>query len=377
MPENLEQTEEVENAVSPESEAEQESVESADAEPTEENAEPPEAAAEENADGEEGESESSEESEEVTDENGEPKDKKAAFKPKVKFSVRDPQNLDLQKEVDIPKEFHSLMKDEKSQKMVHDLFEKAHGIEAIKADRTVVKAERDKYRDENRGLHGALGKARNIYQSAVETGNLHKLDGLLQMFQIPEKVMMEWAIEKAKLQSMEPEQRNVVESRIKAERAAELEKESNDSLKSDVEAQKTAMKKMEFEMTMNSPVATTLDQELEAKFGQPGLFKKEVVSAGQIAWLNGKDISVAEAVESVKKKYALTGKFSPASPKSPNGGQGNGSAQNGTKKVVKRTASTLPNINGANGASPLKSSKPQSVDDLKKLRDRAAAGEAV
>lgn len=319
-----------------------------------EGAETPEAAVEE---------EPAEETEGEPGEEGEV----AGFKPNTKFKV-------LDKEMEIPKEFQSLMKDPDSEKMVRELFEKANGLDGVKTKLNEIRSERNTLAQESQGLKSSIGKVRGIYQSAVQTGNWHKMDDFFEHLSIPQEHIMKYAIAKAQLAEMDPSQRQMVESRLMAERQAEMANESAGSLQNEMFQQSVDLKRLQFETTLARPDVQSMAESLDQKFGKTGLFEQEVIAAGESAWHNEKkNLSVQEAVSRVVKKYGLeAGTVAGDTPNLPRG-----NSQLGAKKVIQRNAGTIPNINGSSSSSPLRSSNPRSIEDLKKLSEKANRGERV
>ena len=291
--------------------------------------------------------------------------KPVAFTPNVKFKANE-------KEMEIPKEYHSLMKDANSEKAVRELFEKAYGLDSVKEKLSGTRQEREQLKQELGNYRSAIGKARNIYQSAVQSGNWHKMDDFFKNLGVSPDHVMQYAIEKAKLQEMDPTQRKLIESRLQAERDYEAEQETNFSFQSQLQQQAMELKKLEFENVLSRADSQAFMQKLDSTFNRPGLFKQEVIAAGEQAWFSeGKNIPVEEAVKRVVSKYGLVAQTqqsaqAPVAPQGPSG-----------KKVIQKAASTIPNVSGSNGASPLSSQKPKNLDDIKKLRDRALAGEQV
>lgn len=321
----------------------------------------------EGAEGEGEQAETEEDGEGAADVEGEGEGQNT-FKPNVKFKV-------LDKEMEIPKEFQSLMKDPESEKKVRELFEKAHGLDVVKTKLTETRQQRDQVVQQHQALQAQIGKARSVYQNAIKSGNLHRMDDFFRMLSIPVDHIMAYAIEKAKLAEMDPEQRQLIESRLQAEREREAAAEEAAGYQYETNNRDLELKRLQLEVGLGRPETQNMAQELESKFGRPGLFREEVIAAGEAAWFNErKNISVDEAIKRVAAKFGLTGKQAPAAQSKPAGG---GTPNPGAKKVIQRSTTTIPNVNGAGGASPLKTTKPKSIEDIKKLRDRALAGEQV
>lgn len=355
----MSEQEDVSNEI--ETAAEEAEVESADEEVVEET---------------ESETETSDEGteEEATDENdgdesGETEDD-GTFKPNVKFKVGE-------KEMEIPQEFHGLMTDEASERKIRDLFERAEGIDLVKGRLNEMKEERNSYRDENRQLHASIGKARSAYQKAATTGNWHRLDEFFSVLKIPQEHIMNYAVAKAQLNEMPPEQRAAYERELHALRENDRISERETYLSQEVQERTVENKRLQLDAALASNVVAGMAKELEAKFGREGIFRDEVIAAGEQAYFSeGRDISVTEAVQRVITKYGLKGNAQ-ANP-NPAPTVKTGSAPNGGKKVVQRTTQTIPNVHGSTGVSPVKKfDAPRSIEDIKKLGEKAARGEQI
>lgn len=304
------------------------------------------------------------------DKSGEEGEGTSAFKPNTQFKV-------LDKVQEIPKEFHALMKDEASEKMVKDLFERAHGIDVVKTKLSEVRQSRDTLQSENKNLHGSIQKARTLYQRAASSGEWHRMDDFFHQLNIPLDNVMAWAIEKAKLEQMEPAQRQAVLARHQSDREAFTHSESVEELQAQNFQKDQEIRQIQLDTALATPQVQNFASELDNKFGNKGLFLNEVIAAGQQAWsTQNKVLTVTEAIQAVVTKYALKGQTAPAA-----AGQGLPAANQpaGTKKVVQRTTTTIPNVGSGGGRSPVgKGGKgPRSVEDIKKLAEKAARGEQI
>ncbi len=329
--------------------------------------------AEEVVEGEEGSEDSAEEEEEeISDEDaegeegdeedGDEEGDEPAFKPNVKFKVN-------QKDMEIPKEFHALMKNPESEKMVRDLFEKAHGLDVVKERFNQVRTERDTIRNEHTQISNYVNGAHEIYQRAVQTRDPHKLDEFFEKLQIPQEVIFQYALAKAELNEMDPAQRQIVEGQIRANRAAEAAQRNVQMSDERFQAQEAQIKQMQFEQSLARPDIAAIAADFDAKAGKAGAFRNAVATLGELTWhrTGGKvNLTPEQAINMIVQQNGL--KANPQTPGMKPGAQSAGGASK--KKVIQRT-STIPNVKGRS-TSPLKGSKPRSIEDLKKLAKEAA-----
>lgn len=275
-----------------------------------------------------------------------------------------------QKEFQIDPKFKSLMKDPEGEKLVRELHEKAYGLESVKERYNETRQIATEMATENKEIKHQLGKLGQTYRSAVQSGNLHKLDGFFEQMQIPQEVIMQYAIAKAELQEMDPSQRQAIEGRLSAERQAEHLAEQQARTDQQYADQETQIKQLQMESLMARPDISTMASSFDERLGKPGAFQAEVVRTGQLAWFQRRqNLSPEQAMNEVIRMHNL--KAQDQNQNNQNGnqnsrpGNGNGSAN---KQVIIRNggAKTLPNVQGRT-ASPLKQ-KPKSIEDLNKIR---------
>lgn len=274
------------------------------------------------------------------------------------------------RELDIDKRFHGLMKDPDGEKLIRELHEKAYGLDSVKERFVETKNFASQVVKENDEIKEGLTGLRNMYQSAVQSGNLHKLDGFFAKMNIPQDVVMRYAIEKAALTEMDPAQRNAILAQNHAEQRAEEEGAERQRLSETMASHVSQLKLAQMETLMVRPEVDAFAKAYDAQMGREGAFREEVVRTGQLAWFQEKkDLSADQAIRHVITQYGSLVK-NPATPGQQQPGQGGVQQAAGTqgangKALVQKTTKTIPNIQGRS-SSPLKS-KPRSVEDLKKI----------
>lgn len=289
-----------------------------------------------------------------------------AYKPNTKFKTTtfNPQTKSYeQKELEIDKRFHGLMKDPESEKMVRELHEKAAGLDTYKDRYARTNQELVQERGEKSEILEHIDEARQLYQSAVKTGNYLKLDRWLQKLQVPYQVIENYVRQKLELAEMDPSQRNAILGQMQQEDLADQRGKANRTLEQQMESQKAQTLALQLQFTLSKPEVVALQTAFESQTGKPGSFEEAVRQEGTLAWYQKEELTPEQAVQRVVQKWGLKAQApSPGGQQKPAGG-----AQNSGKKVVQRTTASIPNMQGRS-ASPLKA-KPKSIADLQKAYD--------
>lgn len=287
----------------------------------------------------------------------------AAFAPNVKFKV-------LDKEHEIPEEFRALMKDANSEKKVREIFEKAYGLDGIKANRDSLKEEVATTKQENIAIKGSIDGLRSIYQGAVESGNFLKLDDFFARLKIPEQHILQYALAKVNLGNLPPEQQAAIRAQIDSDRRAETtELQARESFGREQQMASQLMN-VQLEMQISRPDIKQIADAFDARIGKPGAFRQQVVNHGQLTWLQSKvDLSPEQAVQQVVQSLGLQANSNQAAMQADSQ-----QAAAATQKVIVRETKSIPNMQGRS-SSPLKV-KPRNLEDLKALSKQAQAAEA-
>lgn len=289
------------------------------------------------------------------------------YKPNLKFKVMD-------KEYEIPKEFAPLITDEKSEKMVRELHEKAFGLDVVKQKFNETREERNSLVAEATKTQRSIGELRNIVQTAVKPGgNILKLEDFFTKLNIPEEVVMKYALAKVQFSELPPEQKQMLAANMDAERRTAMLEQQSQTYQEQLNAQAAEIKGQQLDYTLARDEYKGIADDWDARIGKPGSFRNLVAQVGHLSYLqsDGKvDLTPEQAVKQVIEGYGLQ------APNANGNGQENpGSNVQGAagKRVIQRATNTIPNIQGRS-SSPLKT-KPKSIDDLKKLYNEYAKAE--
>lgn len=276
------------------------------------------------------------------------------FKANYKFRAAD-------KEHEIPEFLRGVIKDEKTQKYVQQLFEKAYGIDA-------VKERLQRVREENSQVSEAYGKVMQTVElgrSAYQRGDL---DTVFKVFNIPEEKVLQWAVRKVQLSQMPPDQRQVHEAREAAERRNwELERAQAQQSQAQMQAQSQQLHQM-LDIVLERQDISDIAQSYDQRKGKPGAFRELSIQMGIIEYQqSGKVLSPLEAAQ---KAIDLLGGKPQTPPQQAAPAAAPPPAT--TAAPVQPQKVTLPNAGGAAAKAPAKAPV-RSLDDLKRKYDEIAA----
>ena len=272
-----------------------------------------------------------------------------AFAPNFKFKAAN-------KEHEIPEFLRGVIKDEQSQKYLHQLFEKAYGIDTVKERFQGL-------RQEHQQLNQAYGSVMQTVQLGREAYQRGDLDTVFQTFRIPEEKVLQWAIKKVQLSQMPPDQRQVHESRDQAERRAwELERQQASMGQEQLQQQSTQLLEM-LDIVLERPEYSSAAQEFEARKG-PGSFRDLAIRMGEMEYhSSGKVLSPMEAASRAADLIGGVPQKQPqqAAPAAP--------AQPATPATPQKIV--MPNVGAGRPAVPAKAPV-KSLDELRKIHDKMA-----
>lgn len=276
------------------------------------------------------------------------------FTPDFKFRAN-------QEDMEIPEEFRSHIKDLDSQTKIKSMFEKVYGFDAQKEELLKSRQSFSEIEQKYNGMNEYIGSIRDIYQDAINNNNMSRLDTVWQKLGIPEEVVMAYAYEKAQRAEMDPQQRAIIEERDRLNNQMyEMRNQQADMERQREEFQRNELQ-ANFNSAFNLPQVQAFETELDSRF-KSGLFREEVIKAGQMAYaLEGKILSVPEAISTVINRFGLKGQVAQqhAQP------QVNNMSASG-KKVIQQDKKTIPNVGSNSGSSPVGSPKAKSLDDIRK-----------
>lgn len=274
-----------------------------------------------------------------------------AYTPNFKFKHVNGDGKDAEAEIDDL--FKPLVKSADVEKKIRELHEKAYGIDFVKADRGKLQQTHAQVSGELAELKAGVDQLRTFVAN-------RDLDSFFEGLQIPQNLVLQWALEKAQYAKMTPEQRAQVDARRDQTRQLSTLQQQNQSLAAQAQQASAQARTQELDMTLTRPEIAATVTAFDSRAGRAGAFRSEVIRRAQHhALTTGEDISAEAVIMEMTAMYApfLAAATAPAAP------QGQATTTTQAKPVI-------PNI-GGRGTSPAKK-VPKSLDDLRAMAKAAA-----
>lgn len=215
----------------------------------------------------------------------------AKYTPNFKFKASD-------KEHEFDDTLKGLIKDQPTEAKIRELYEKAHGLDAVKQNRQELRVE-------NRDLKQELGS----FQSDVaELQHFYKqgdMDSFFEKLRVPEEVIYNWVIKKAQLKELPPEQQAIHEENRRAQLERRAMEQQIQQLQGERQEAEGRGKALELQQELSRPDVQTFAQAFDAKMGNPGAFKNAVCELGEYVLLKQKqNLTVAQAIKQAMDVYS-------------------------------------------------------------------------
>lgn len=269
------------------------------------------------------------------------------------------------KEHEIPEILRGVIKDEKTEKYLKDIYAKAYGLESVKERLNSIRTEHQQIKQSYTSVMSQVEEARTAYQRG-------DMDTVFDTLKISPEKVLQWAVEKVQLSQMPPEQRQVLEARKMAEkRAYELERQTSQYSQEAMQQQAEYLGQM-LELVLERPDYSAVAQAYDSRKGKQGSFRELVIRVGESEHaLTGK---VLNPMEAAQKAMEWIGEMpQTAQPgvavKAP---QQVATATQATEPPKKTVLPNLANAGARAGSAPAKN-KVKSIDDIKKVYDQKYA----
>jgi hypothetical protein len=276
------------------------------------------------------------------------------YTPNFKFKV-------LDKEHEIDPLFQQLIKDADTEKKIKELHEKAFGLDSVKVDRQMLKEKIEKHYEPLVQKHQGMIKSIAQIDKMVETGDY---DNFFSALEIPEQKILEWAVKKAQLMSLTPQEQAAYNQQVQERNQLYQLQHQNAETQEQLFQMQVQARTAQLSQELSKPEILNAVTAFDTRAGMQGAFQNEVIKRGQFYALQGKDISVEQAVKEV---LALVGHVV-----QPGAGSqqpvGNGAGQGGQAPQQQTPAQkppVIPNV-GGQGTSPAKRVV-RSLDDIRAL----------
>ncbi len=209
---------------------------------------------------------------------------------------------------EIPEEVRALIKDEKSEALVKQMWSAADGIDHIKAHR-------DKFKADYEGLSKYVGDVHQRLQGLEGLLQKGDLDSAFEMMGLHEEKVLKWVHDKLQYMQLEPGQRNLIDAQRDAERRARLAEQNQRAATEQAMTSMARSKAMALDAITERPdlkaVIAAYDQRPGRKPTDP-TFRDLVINHGELTWhrSGGKiDLSPHEAVEAVLRDYGIAAAY--------------------------------------------------------------------
>lgn len=264
-----------------------------------------------------------------------------AYSPNFKFKVADFEPGKSQKELEFDEFLRPAIKDAETEKKVRELYEKAHGIDAIKQDR-------GKIQDEYKQVKAQHAEMQNSMKELVALRD-NDFDGFIAAAGIKPEKILEWVQKKLSYQNMTPEQRAEHDYQTQLRQKSFHQEKEFSQQQIQYQQQITQLWDMHVDNAISRQEVKSVADSYNEREGNPEAFKDLVYMIGQHGSANGKDMPVEQAI---KRALSIVGTQGHAAPI-----QG----QAGTPPAPK--PATIPNIGSGKGSSPV-SKQIRSLEDL-------------
>ena len=261
-------------------------------------------------------------------------------------------------EYEIPENFRPYINQE-NEKNFKEVFERSFAFDTIKQK---YKDAHSKYQEVN-GKYDTISKNLDKLSKYVQSGDFDSFFGSIN---IPEADIQKWIYNKLQIQSLPQDQQQLYNKNSEYQKQLLTMQEQYEEMQSKLgefesykQEQAIQQRHSELDSAINNSEYKSLAESYDARVGQPGAFKNEVIlRAAAVANATGKDLSVQEAVQEFAKLVAWNNQ---------NGVQAGGVAQKGNSRP------TIPSVSGK-ASSPV-APQVKSIEDLKKLAKAAAQGQ--
>lgn len=254
-----------------------------------------------------------------------------------------------------------LVKDKESEEMYREIMTKVHGIDYIKQDREELRAQLEE-------ISGVKEEYSNLTQSLDELSHYINTGNLQTFFDkvgISKQQLLNYYDQLVQYEQMSPEQRMAYDNSLRAQADNYRLMQENQSLTVAQQEALHAQRMNELELYISRPDISGVAKDFDARMGQQGSFKQQVINYGVAQQALGKDVGVDEAINYI---INLIGGVS-ASPQNPSAMPGTiptPHAQPPQPMAVEKKP-VIPVV-PSSGKSPVKPGI-KSIDDLRKARE--------
>jgi hypothetical protein len=275
-----------------------------------------------------------------------------AYKPNFKFKAAD-------KELEFDDFIRDAVKNAEHEKKLRELYEKAYGLDH-------VKAERERFRNEYKTVneqYSALNKGLDQLSIMLRNKDYH---GFFNALKLPEQDILQYALSRVQYSQLPPEQRQKLDQQYESQQRLSYLEQANQELIAEYQGQMVQQRSQELDGYLGRPEVSQVAAAFDARVGRQGAFKDEVIRRGQYyaSLPEAQDIPVEQAVREI---MTLVGNIAPQATPAQAQTQMDGmqSSFEQQPQAAQQPKPVIPNIKGR-GTSPAKKVV-KSIDDLRKM----------
>lgn len=279
-----------------------------------------------------------------------------AYTPSYKFKVKD-------KELEFDEEVRAGIKTPEQEKKFRELYEKAYGIDEVKAHREEIRQKFSQYREQAEPFMNDYRKATGLYEKgrqALESGNgplgVQYLGAAFKQIGISHDVLQHYMHNYFQLKDLPQNEQLQYNQRWQVEQENERLRYQAQTAQEQAEQVSYQVRQLEVKQILTRqdihPVAKAYDE----KFGQ-GAFEQAIWDAGKLRYFTGKQDVPAEVIAGdLAKQYSWLANQA-QSPTAPTQAGG-----------APRTLPVIPTASGGS-VSPV-AKMPESTEDLQKIYEQ-------
>lgn len=270
------------------------------------------------------------------------------YQPNFGFKVKD-------KEYEIDEWARSLITDEESEKKVKELFEKAYGLDHVKANR-------DEIREERNGFKSTLEQQNGLLYDWQYMIDQKDFSALFKAVEINPRDIMMWALKQAELQEAGPDARAAYEQDWQVKRQNRILDQQYSLQQQQLEQMQRDQVTNEYNYLVSTPDISTYKEAFDQRNGA-NAFANEVALRGEAYERAGNaNISVKEVIDEVMKRFPMAS-AEPAQDATP------ASSQQQTAPSMPKEVPVIPST-GSGGSSSPAQKEFKSLDELKAFANK-------
>lgn len=269
------------------------------------------------------------------------------YTPNFKFKVND-------KELEIDDFLKPIVKNKDVETKLREIYEKAHGIDAVKTAREQFKKQAEEWQ----------GKYTTVETSLQSLGQMVKKGDYRTFFDvlnIPKQDIINYAIQELKYQELPPEQRQAIDAEREREIALSQTSQQNQMLQQQMAQMVQQQAQFELNQELAAPTVAQVITAYDTRAGKPGAFRAEVIRRGQ--YYEAVHKISPPASQLVQEVLALVG-TQQAQP----GPMDSSQDSSGQTASSQQQKPVIPSFSGGGTKSPTSRKVPSSIEDLRKMR---------